>query len=223
MLVHRSTESLVIERLGIPATESPSVERDSFIFLDEDYWELEHDELSPVKTRPLRSRTMGTMLFWFLQLPQERVHTRVHHSWSEESPEGTCPTICDLGRCPLQKVLQGVLALPYLIGRRSAHSLNKLIQMSAEDTSTAKCLPRKSWGKDPPPIKSRVSRDVRNVHSFDGIFFQNAASCRMAGPSSIPKVFAEWKKRTFEGMIAAIRSCLTSLRTGDQKIFLRIK
>ena len=25
----------------------------------------------------------------------------------------TCPTICDLGRCPLQKVLQGVLALPY--------------------------------------------------------------------------------------------------------------
>lgn len=91
MLVHRSTESLVIERLDIPATESPSVERDSFIFLDEDYWELEHDELSPVKTRPLRSRTMGTMLLWFQQWPQERVHTRVRHSWSEESPEGTCP------------------------------------------------------------------------------------------------------------------------------------
>lgn len=100
MLVHRSTESLVIERLDIPATESPYVERDSFIFLDEDYWELEHDELSPVKTRPLRSRTMGTMLLWFQQWPQERVHTRVRHSWSEESPEGTCPTICDLGRCP---------------------------------------------------------------------------------------------------------------------------
>ena len=31
------------------------------------------------------------------------------------------------------------------------------------------------------------------------------------------------KKRTFEGMIAAIRSCLTSLRTGDQKIWWRIK
>lgn len=57
MLVHRSTESLVIERLDIPATESPSVERDSFLFLDEDSRELEHDELSPVKTR-----TMGTMV-----------------------------------------------------------------------------------------------------------------------------------------------------------------
>lgn len=120
MLVHRSTESLVIERLDIPATESPSVERDSFIFLDEDYRELEHDELSPVKTRKI-TRTMGTMVLWFLQLPQGRVHTRVRHSWSEESPEGTCPTICDLGRCPLQKVLPGVRALPYLIGRRSAH------------------------------------------------------------------------------------------------------
>lgn len=39
-------------------------------------------------------------------------------------------------------------------------------------TSTAKCLPRKSWGKAP-LLKARVSRDVRNVHSFDGIFFQN--------------------------------------------------
>lgn len=61
MLVHRSTESLVIERLDIPATESPSVERDSFIFLDEDYRELEHDELSPVKTRKI-TRTMGTLV-----------------------------------------------------------------------------------------------------------------------------------------------------------------
>ncbi|KAI8016659.1 hypothetical protein LOK49_LG05G02527 [Camellia lanceoleosa] len=94
MLVHRSTESLVIERLDIPATESPSVERDSFIFLDEDYRELEHDELSPVKTRKI-TRTMGTMVLLFLQLPQGRVHTGVRHSWSEGSPEGTCPTICD--------------------------------------------------------------------------------------------------------------------------------
>ena len=70
MLVHRSTESLVIERLDIPATESPSVERDSFIFLDEDYRELEHDELSPVKTRKI-TRTMGTMVLFFLQLPQD--------------------------------------------------------------------------------------------------------------------------------------------------------
>ena len=59
-------------------------------------------------------------------------------------------------------------------------------------TSTAKCLPRKSWGKAP-LNKARVSRDVRNVHSFDGIFFQNTTSCRIAGPSSIPK-FGEWKK-----------------------------
>lgn len=91
------------------------------------YWELEDDELSPVKTRKI-TRTTGTMIFWFRQLPQGRVHTRVCHSWSEESPEGTCPTICDLGRCPLQKVLQEVLALPSNIGRRSAHCLNKLIQ-----------------------------------------------------------------------------------------------
>lgn len=54
MLVHRSTESLVIQRLDIPATESPSNGTHS-LFLDEDYWELEHDELSPVKTR-LRGR-----------------------------------------------------------------------------------------------------------------------------------------------------------------------
>lgn len=90
MLVHRSTESLVIERLDIPATESPSVERDSFIFLDEDYRELEHDELSPVKTRKI-TRTMGTMVLWFLQLPQGRVHIRVRHSWSEESLEENLP------------------------------------------------------------------------------------------------------------------------------------
>ncbi|CAL0332799.1 unnamed protein product [Lupinus luteus] len=44
----------------LSATESPSVERDSFIFLDEDYRELEHDELSPVKMRKI-TRTMGTM------------------------------------------------------------------------------------------------------------------------------------------------------------------
>ncbi|KAI3751699.1 hypothetical protein L2E82_22790 [Cichorium intybus] len=67
MLVHRSTESLVID---IRATESPSAERDSFIFLDEDYRELEHDELSPVKTRKI-TRTMGTMVLFFLQLPQD--------------------------------------------------------------------------------------------------------------------------------------------------------
>ncbi|KAL7263005.1 hypothetical protein ACSBR1_001217 [Camellia fascicularis] len=72
MLVHWSTESLVIERLDIPATESPFVERDSFIFLGEDYRELEHDELSPVKTMKI-TRTMGTM----------------------GSLKGTCPTICD--------------------------------------------------------------------------------------------------------------------------------
>ena len=87
MIVHRSTESLVIERLDIPATESPSVERDSFIFLDEDYRELEHDELSPVKTRKI-TRTMGTLVLFFLQLPQGRVHIRVRHSWSEEFREG---------------------------------------------------------------------------------------------------------------------------------------
>lgn len=90
MLVHRSTESLVIERLDIPATESPSVERDSFIFLDEDYRELEHDELSPVKTRKI-TRTMGTLVLFFLQLPQGRVHIRVRHSWSEESLEENLP------------------------------------------------------------------------------------------------------------------------------------
>lgn len=131
MLVHRNTESPVIERLGIPATESPSVERDSFIFLDEDSRELKHDELSPVKTRKI-TRTMGTMVLWFFKKPQGWVHTRVRHSWSEESPEGTCPTISDLGRCPLQKVLQGGLALPYLIGRRSAHCW----------TSSFKCVRR---------------------------------------------------------------------------------
>ena len=97
------------------------------------YWELEDDELSPVKTRKI-TRTTGTMRFLFRKFSQGRVHTRVCHSWSEESPEGTCPTICDLGRCPLQKVLQEVLALPSNIGRRSAHCLNKLIQMGAEDT-----------------------------------------------------------------------------------------
>lgn len=48
---------------------------------------------------------------------QGRVHSGVGHSWSEESPEGTCPTISDL---ILGDVLykgsfkQGVLALPYL-------------------------------------------------------------------------------------------------------------
>lgn len=68
MLVHRSTESLVID---IRATESPSAERDSFLFLDEDYRELEHDELSPVKTRKITTRTMGTMVLFFLQLPQD--------------------------------------------------------------------------------------------------------------------------------------------------------
>jgi len=67
MLVHRSTESLVID---IRATESPSAERDSFLFLDEDYRELEHDELSPVKTRKI-TRTTGTMVLFFLQLPQD--------------------------------------------------------------------------------------------------------------------------------------------------------
>lgn len=67
MLVHRSTESLVID---IRATESPSAERDSFLFLDEDYRELEHDELSPVKTRKI-TRTMGPMVLFFLQLPQD--------------------------------------------------------------------------------------------------------------------------------------------------------
>lgn len=134
MLVNRSTESLVIERLDIPATEP--FRRTGFIHLlvwRLFYWELEDDELSPVKTRKI-TRTTGTMRFWFRKFSQGRVHTRVCHSWSEESPEGTCPTICDLGRCPLQKVLQEVLALPSNIGRRSAHCLNKLIQMGAEDT-----------------------------------------------------------------------------------------
>ena len=83
MLVHqKSTESLVIERLDILATDSPSVERDSFIFLDEDSRKLEDDDLSPVKTKKI-TRTMKTMVLFFLQLPQGRVHTRVRHSWSE--------------------------------------------------------------------------------------------------------------------------------------------
>jgi hypothetical protein len=117
------------------------------------YWELEDDELSPVKTRKI-TRTTGTMIFWFLQLPQGRVHTRVCHSWSEESPEGTCPTICDLGRCPNQKVLQEVLALPSNIGRRSAHCLNKLIQMGAEDTRQQPNACQENH-EARPPIKSK--------------------------------------------------------------------
>ena len=65
MLVHqKSTESLVIDRLDILATDSPSVERDSFIFLDEDSRKLEDDDLSPVKTKKI-TRTMKTMVLFF--------------------------------------------------------------------------------------------------------------------------------------------------------------
>lgn len=144
MLVHRSTESLVIERLDIPATESPSVERDSFIFLDEDYRELEHDELAPVKTR-----TMGTMVLWFLQLLQGRVHIRVRHSWSEESLEENLPD--DLWSWEMSFTKGPSRGTrPSLLNRKKERTLlNKLIQVGAEDTSTAKCLPRKSWGKAP--------------------------------------------------------------------------
>lgn len=79
--------------------------------------------------------------------------------------------------------------------RNKEHTLvNKLIQVGAEDTSTAKCLPRKSWGKA--PIKSKGVKRCQKCKLllFDGILFQNAASCRMAGPSSIPKVRPRMKK-----------------------------
>ena len=95
---------------------------------------------------------------------------------------------------------------PSLLNRKKERTLlNKLIQVRAEDTSTAKCLPRKSWGKAS-LLKVRVSRDVRNVHSFDGIFFQNAASCRMAGPSSIPKVFETPNEKSVPSKAWLLRS-----------------
>ena len=47
-----------------------------------------------------------------------------------------------------------------------------------------------------PPIKSKGVKRCQKCQLlwFDGIFFQNAASCRMAGPSSIPKVRPRMKK-----------------------------
>lgn len=87
-LVHRSIESLVISIGHLSQNvKSPSVEWDSIIFSDEDYQELEHVERSPIKI----TRAMETLVLWFLQLPQRRVHIRVCHSWSEESPEENFP------------------------------------------------------------------------------------------------------------------------------------
>lgn len=142
MLVHRSTESLVIERLDIPATESPSVERDSFIFLDEDYRELEHDELSPVKTRKI-TRTMGTLVLLFLQLPQGRVHIRVRHSWSEESLEENLPD--DLWSWEMSFTKgpsRGTRPSLYLIGRRSAHCWTSSFKRQGPPI---KSVPSKAW------------------------------------------------------------------------------
>lgn len=139
MLVHRSTESLVIERLDIPATESPSVERDSLIFLDEDYRELEHDELSPVKI----TRTMGTLVLWFLQLPQGRVHIRVRHSWSEESLEDNLPD--DLWSWEMSFTKgpsRGTRPSLYLIGRRSAHCWTSSFKRQGPPI---KSVPSKAW------------------------------------------------------------------------------
>lgn len=44
---------------------------------------------------------------------------------------------------------------------------------------------------------------------------KNAASCRMAGPSSIPKGDPEWKKRTFEGCDQELLNIIENRRSED--------
>ncbi|KAI3675963.1 hypothetical protein L1987_85559 [Smallanthus sonchifolius] len=56
--------------LQILSIEIPSAERDSFILLEEEYRELEHDEISLVNMMKI-TRTMGTMVLFFLQLLQD--------------------------------------------------------------------------------------------------------------------------------------------------------
>lgn len=90
------------------------------------------------------------------------VHTRVRHSWSEESPEGTCPTICDLGGCPLQKVLQGVLALPYLM-EEGAHIVEQAHSSACGGHVNSQMLAKKIMRQGPAIRKVRVSRDVSST------------------------------------------------------------
>lgn len=118
MRLHRSTD-FVIERFYIPATESPSVERDSFILKDEDYRELEHDELSPVWTRKI-TRTMGGIMISKISSLTGSYQSTPLVVRGEPGGELARRWSWEMS-FTLQKVLQGVLALPYWIGRRSAH------------------------------------------------------------------------------------------------------
>lgn len=90
-------------------------------------------------------------------ITSRRVHTGVRHSWSEESPEGTFPTICDLGRCPLQKVTRPSEIRSIV---EQAHSSGCGGHVNSQ--MLAKKIMRQG-----PLLKVRVSRDVRNVNSFD--------------------------------------------------------
>jgi len=120
-------------------------------------------------------------------ITSRRVHTGVRHSWSEESPEGTFPTICDLGRCPLQKVTR-----PSEI--RSTHCWTSSFKWVRRTRQQPNACQENHEAR--PPIKSKGVKRCQKCQLlwFDGIFFQNAASCRMAGPSSIPKVRPRMKK-----------------------------
>lgn len=120
-------------------------------------------------------------------ITSRRVHTGVRHSWSEESPEGTFPTICDLGRCPLQKVTR-----PSEI--RSTHCWTSSFKWVRRTRQQPNACQENHEAR--PPIKSKGVKRCQKCKLllFDGIFFQNAASCRMAGPSSIPKVRPRMKK-----------------------------
>nr|AGC78892.1 hypothetical protein [Vicia faba]AGC79005.1 hypothetical protein [Vicia faba] len=110
MLVHRSTESLVIERLDIPATAQralPSNGTHSSSWMKTiESWNMMNYHQSRLRGRwePWYYDFYNYLKDGFISEYATRGQRR---AWRR-----TCPTICDLGRCPLQKVLQGVLALP---------------------------------------------------------------------------------------------------------------
>ncbi|CAK8538145.1 unnamed protein product [Lathyrus sativus] len=105
MLVHRSTESLVIERLDIPATAQralPSNGTHSSSWMKTiESWNMMNYHQSRLRGRwePWYYDFYNYLKDGFISEYATRGQRR---AWRR-----TCPTICDLGRCPLQKVLQG--------------------------------------------------------------------------------------------------------------------
>lgn len=137
MLVHRSTESLVIERLDIPATESPSNGTHSSSWMKTiESWNMMNYHQSR------RGRLRGRWEPWYYDFYNYLKDGFI----SEYATRGQrrawrSPTICDLGRCPLQEVLQGRPSL-YLIGRRSAHCWTSSFKRQG---LPIKSVPSKAW------------------------------------------------------------------------------